>query len=169
MEKSYNYKQCQSLFGYAAEVHKRSGGICQLCDAGSTELNFNLWRQLTVEHIIGKSEGGYLSQIKEAVRKRFPELSNEEKVGLAHKIEGINTVTACSFCNSTTSRHRSDVNLGDFIVKSVGTDTDLLEQIAQKLETILKDKRQEVGWKLLSIQNEYENNIKPTLEITRRK
>ena len=27
MEKEYNYKNCQSLFGYASNVHERSGVI----------------------------------------------------------------------------------------------------------------------------------------------
>ena len=26
----YDYRQCQSLFGYASEVHRRWGGTCQL-------------------------------------------------------------------------------------------------------------------------------------------
>ena len=46
--KEYDYRNCQSLFGYATEVHQRSGGVCQLCDAGATGLDFDLWRQLTV-------------------------------------------------------------------------------------------------------------------------
>jgi pentatricopeptide repeat protein len=43
------------LFGYAAKVHERSGGICQLCGAGRVELAFDLWRQMTVEHLIGEA------------------------------------------------------------------------------------------------------------------
>ena len=31
MTQRYDYRNCQSLFGYAARVHERSGGICQLC------------------------------------------------------------------------------------------------------------------------------------------
>lgn len=41
----YDYRNRQSLFGNAAEVHGRSGGICQLCGCGSRELDFDLWRQ----------------------------------------------------------------------------------------------------------------------------
>ena len=51
----YGHRNCQSLFGYAAKVHERSGGVCQLCDAGAVELGFDLWRQMTVEHLIGKA------------------------------------------------------------------------------------------------------------------
>src|SRR5205807_243716 len=57
----YDYRNCQSLFGYAAKVHERSGGVCQLCSAGAAGLDFDLWRQMTVEHLIGESQGGYLS------------------------------------------------------------------------------------------------------------
>jgi hypothetical protein len=46
----YDYRNCQSLFGYAARVHERSGGVCELCGARSSVLDFDLWRQLTVEH-----------------------------------------------------------------------------------------------------------------------
>jgi hypothetical protein len=47
--KDYDYRNCQSLFGYAAKVHERSGGVCQLCGAGGPEVDFDFWRQLTVE------------------------------------------------------------------------------------------------------------------------
>ena len=53
----YDYRNCQSLFGYAAKVHERSGGVCQLCGAGTAGLDFDLWRQMTVEHLIGESQG----------------------------------------------------------------------------------------------------------------
>ena len=41
----YDYRNCQSLFGYAAKVHERSGGVCQLCGAGTGGLDFDLWRR----------------------------------------------------------------------------------------------------------------------------
>lgn len=71
----YNHRQCQSLFGYAKNVHERSGCICQLCDCGSgEEISFELWRQMTVEHLIGRFQGGYLDRIGEAITERFPAL-----------------------------------------------------------------------------------------------
>jgi hypothetical protein len=69
--KDYDYRNCRSLFGYAAEVHELSGGVCQLC-AGGLEVDFDFWRQLTVEHLIGEAQGGYLGQIDAALRARFP-------------------------------------------------------------------------------------------------
>ena len=53
----YNYRNCQSLFGYAAKVHERSGGVCQLCGAGTAGLDFDLWRQMTVEHLLSAGVG----------------------------------------------------------------------------------------------------------------
>jgi hypothetical protein len=69
---TYDYRNCQSLFGYAADVHERSGGICQLCGCGSREPDFDLWRQMTVEHLVGESQGGYRGQIERALVARFP-------------------------------------------------------------------------------------------------
>jgi hypothetical protein len=105
--RKYNHKQCQSLFGYAAAVHIRSKGKCQLCGCGSSTLDFDLWRQMTVEHLIGKSQGGYLKQIRTSVALRFPDLLPTERESLSQRLDALNTVTACSFCNSTTSR---DIN-----------------------------------------------------------
>ncbi len=106
----YNYKNCQSLFGYSADVHIRCKGVCQLCGCGGDPINFDLWRQMTVEHLIGKSQGGYLKQIKQSVSDKFPHYSSENVTNLSKKLDAINTVTACQFCNSTTSRDVCIVN-----------------------------------------------------------
>jgi hypothetical protein len=100
---------------YAAEVHWRSGGVCELCDAGVTELDFDLWRQMTVEHLIGESQGGYVKQISASLAGRFPRLGAAEVALLAAEIDAANTVTACSFCNSTTSRDRAAVSMTKLI------------------------------------------------------
>ena len=34
MKGTYDYRNCESLFGYAASAHVRSGSICQLCGCG---------------------------------------------------------------------------------------------------------------------------------------
>ena len=121
MNKRYNYRNCQSLFGYAQDVHKRSGGICQLCGAGMGEpSSFDLWRQLTVEHLVGASQGGYIKEIRVAISKRFPGLSNEEREELALRIDRANTATACSFCNATTSRDRNPKNMAQLISEAKG-------------------------------------------------
>lgn len=102
----YDYRNCQSLFGYAAAVHARSGGICALCGYGEAGIDFDRWRQLTVEHLIGESQGGYRRQIEIDLGRRFPDLAREQVKDRAGDIDAANTVTACSFCNSTTSRFR---------------------------------------------------------------
>ena len=141
MEKKYAYKNCQSLFGYAESVHKRSGGICQLCGCGAgKEINFDLWRQMTVEHLIGKSQGGHIRQIREALVNRFPELPLEEYNLLAKRIDDANTVTACSFCNSSTSR---------------------------ELNGVLSKKRAKIQWKLVSIRPTFDEHIQPEKQKTR--
>jgi hypothetical protein len=45
--------------------------VCQICGAGGPEVNFDLWRQLTVERLIGESQGGYLRQIDAALKTRL--------------------------------------------------------------------------------------------------
>ncbi len=118
MSGEYNYRNCQSLFGYAYDVHQRSGGICQLCGAGGAEPSFDLWRQLTVEHLIGKKQGGYLKDIKHLVSEFFPELDATAQVKLARAIDAKNTVTACSFCNSSTSRNVS-ISMRELVAAAV--------------------------------------------------
>ena len=100
MNKIYDYRNCQSLFGYATSVHIRSGGVCQLCECGyesEAKINFDLWRQMTVEHLIGESQGGYLKQIRNTLSKRFPGLSLDKIENIAKQIDESNTVSACGF------------------------------------------------------------------------
>jgi hypothetical protein len=93
----YDHRNCQSLFGYAAKVHERSGGVCELCDCGSERPDFDLWRQMTVEHLIGESQGGYLRQIAASLAEHLPELPPAALDALARRIDEANTIAACSF------------------------------------------------------------------------
>lgn len=52
---------------------------CALCDCGGEPLPFEMWRQMTVEHLIGKSQQGYLKDIRGLVRTRFPESTESEQ------------------------------------------------------------------------------------------
>jgi len=165
MNKRYNYRNCQSLFGYAQDVHKRSGGICQLCGAGMGEpSSFDLWRQLTVEHLVGASQGGYIKEIRVVISKRFPGLSNEEREELALRIDGANTATACSFCNATTSRDRNPENMAQLISEAKGEPDAAVNEVLLKLEEVLKRKRISVRWKLDSIREAFYSMIKPELD-----
>ncbi len=160
----YDYRNCQSLFGYAAAVHQRSGGICQLCGAGSNDLDFDLWRQLTVEHLIGESQGGYLRQISAALAQRFPGMSPTSLTALARRIDAANTITACSFCNSTTSRNRAPVAMTEAIQRAPdGSAEDIYEHVAADLQAILATKRSEARWKLEAVRKAFDSLVVPSL------
>lgn len=168
MEKKYAYKNCQSLFGYAESVHKRSGGICQLCGCGAgKEINFDLWRQMTVEHLIGKSQGGHIRQIREALVNRFPELPLEEYNLLAKRIDDANTVTACSFCNSSTSREAHSKSMAQLINDTQGTPDEIVAIVVEELNGVLSKKRAKIQWKLVSIRPTFDEHIQPELQKTR--
>jgi len=157
--KKYNYKNCQSLFGYSAEVHIRCKGVCQLCGCGGEPLDFDLWRQMTVEHLIGKSQGGYLKQIREEVKEKFPELSEAGVDLLSKEIDEINTVTGCQFCNSTTSRDISEVSMSELFSKSAKTRDSILENISSACDDILKKKQSSVKWKLESVAAAFNEHV----------
>jgi hypothetical protein len=164
----YDYRNCQSLFGYAAKVHERSGGVCQLCGAGAGGLDFDLWRQMTVEHLIGESQGGYLSQILASLAGRFPELSAAERAELAGQIDAANTVTACSFCNATTSRAQAPTSMTALIETAPdGTPEDIRRQVTAGLDGILAAKRKEVAWKLASVRKAFDSRVAPGLADAR--
>ncbi|MGH8989260.1 MAG: hypothetical protein ACRDXC_11840 [Acidimicrobiales bacterium] len=164
----YDYRNCQSLFGYAADVHVRSGGICQLCGCGSRELDFDLWRQMTVEHLIGESQGGYLKQIEVALTARFPRLGPSGVAELARRIDHANTVTACSFCNSMTSRTRAAISMEEAIQDAPdGTTEEIYQAVTAGLQQVLEDKRRDVRWKLNSVRRGFDEPVEPRLRSTR--
>ena len=159
MDRPYNYKSCQSLFGYAVDVHVRSRGQCQLCGCGGPPLDFHLWRQMTVEHLLGRSQGGYLQQIRESVAKRFKDLPETDQHELSKRIDALNTVTACSFCNSTTSRDVSAESMTDLILRTKGTPSDVVAAVEAELGVVLARKRRDVQWKLEAVQKAFEREV----------
>lgn len=157
--KKYNYRNCQSLFGYSAEVHIRCNGRCQLCGCGGPPLDFDLWRQMTVEHLIGKSQGGYLNEIRLLVDAKFSDYTDVEKEKLARKIDAANTVTACQFCNSTTSRDSNDVSMHDLFAASKPDSKAILKSVEMVCKEILKRKQQSVRWKLESVREAFQEHV----------
>lgn len=157
----YDYRNCQSLFGYAARVHARSGGACQLCDADGGSARFDFWRQLSVEHLIGESQGGYLREIKTAVASRFPELVPAEAATLVEQLDELNTVTACQFCNSTTSRTRTDVSMSE-LIGCAESPEGAIADTRRACEEVLEAKRSDVAWKLNSVRKAYDELIVQT-------
>jgi hypothetical protein len=165
----YNHLNCQSLFGYALQVHERSGGVCELCFAGSTEpISFDFWRQLTVEHLIGASQGGYLKAISETLRRLFPNLPAEDLATLARRLDIANTITACSFCNSTTSRNKTDKSMEQILTEATGSPDEVVDFVSRQLDVVLAQKRADVRWKLDSVRQAFESEVVPRLEETRR-
>src|SRR5262245_48862922 len=157
---TYDYKNCQSLFGYAAEVHVRSRGQCQLCLCGGPPLDFHLWRQMTVEHLVGESQGGYLKQIRAAVSARFPGFPAEAQESIARRIDIDNTVTACSFCNSTTSRDINEKSIYGMLHEVQGDVEQVMAHVHRELTSILERKRKDVQWKLASVMEAFEREVR---------
>ena len=166
MGKPYDYRNCLSLFGYAKEVHERSGGICQYCGYGSgMEVSFDLWRQLTVEHIIGESGGGYPRELRATIARLFPTLTYMEQMRVLEEINKANTVTACSFCNSMTSRDALP-SMEELLRQASegGIDVEIISvTIAGMLEVILDMKRQRVLEKLEAVQKAFYEQVEPRL------
>jgi hypothetical protein len=121
---------------------------------------------MTVEHLIGESQGGYLYQITEALSRKYPELSAESLENMAKSIDQANTVSSCSFCNASTSRSRNSVSMTELIRKAVGTPDEVVAAVKKELNTILEQKKSVIQWKLSSIKKAFETEIRPALEIS---
>lgn len=126
-------------------------------------MNFDLWRQMTVEHIIGKSQGGYLHQIREAVGVRFPDLSDEAQDAIAQRLDEENTVTACSFCNSTTSRNINQRSMSVVLSEAIGNADEVIAYAKLEFQRILEAKRRNVQWKLAAVRQAFELEVVPKL------
>ena len=165
--KPYAFKNCSSLFGYSASTHVRSGGTCTLCTGGEGRLDFDFWRQLTVEHLVGQSQGGKIKDIKALVGKFFPDLDIEEAREFANQINDLNTVTACHFCNATTSRMRSAHSMREIIQSGAGDLETTVINVRAACEQVLRHKQKSVKWKLASVRQAFDREVKPNLEATR--
>ena len=164
----YDYRNCTSLFGYASAAHVRSGGICALCGFGGREIDFDAWRQLTVEHLIGESQGGYKREILAALTSRFPTREAGELGELAAHLDRLNTVTACSFCNSTTSRTMAPASMRDVISDGPDDLDGLVVAVTDAVRAALTRKREDVAWKLASVRAAFESLVAPSLRDARR-
>ena len=165
MEKPYNYRNCQSLFGYALNVHKRSGGICQFCGCNAGEkVDFDLWRQLSVEHIIGRIRGGDVKDIRIAIAHRFPELSPAERERLVQRIDESNTVTACGFCNSMTSQHdKHGKKISEILDGAKGSPDEIVDMILLEICKMFEEKRVDVRRKIEAVRVSFDSLVQPDL------
>lgn len=119
-----------------------------------------MWRQMTVEHIVGKSQGGYLKQIRTAVEPRFPELTPAAREALSQRIDALNTITACSFCNATTSRDVSGKTMAELLHEVQGSADDVMAYLANELRLVLERKRKDVQWKLVSVKSAFQAEVR---------
>lgn len=147
-----------------------------MCGCGNgTVVDFDFWRQMTVEHLIGKSEKGYRVDIRKAVSRIFSVLpdivAEDSKVldDITDTIDEANTVTACSFCNSMTSRRKNKKTMEDILVATTGTKDERVEQVRDELKKVLEKKQQEVQRKLMVIREVFGENVKPELQRKRNK
>lgn len=165
----YDHRNLQSLFGYGRRVHAASGGICQLCGYGAgVTADPDLWRQLTVEHLIGEKQGGHLGRVRTALGRRFPQLRTAELRELAVRVEVANMVSACHFCNSMTSREVAPTTM-EAVIESAAGDTpdEMLMAIAARLQPILDGKRQRVRRKLDVVTKAFHAEIAEELNAAR--
>lgn len=170
----YNPNSCQSLLGYGRPVHKRSGGICKYCNFGKDSVNFDAWRQLSVDHIIPArlfpGEGKTLSSI-------FPNLPNEELKTLAGLIDDINLVTACNFCNSMTSRMPNisveeilvQDNFGEVFSVDDPNIQQMLNRLQERVNEVLPMKRKYVRERLKRLCKTFETDIRYELYEARKR
>ena len=114
---------------------------------------------MTVEHLIGKSQGGYLKQIRELVDIHFARLPSIDKESLAKEIDTMNTVTACQFCNSTTSRDNSEKSMYQLFEESNGQKELLLSSLQLLFKQVLNKKKATVDWKLASVKEAFEEHV----------
>lgn len=94
---------------------------------------------------------------------RFSELAAEQIEALASEIDAANTATACSFCNSTTSRTRDPRSMSELIANCPDGADEAAKAIAPEfeLEQVLGAKRADVRWKLASVRRAYDQKIAP--------
>ena len=114
---------------------------------------------MTVEHLIGRTQGGYLEQIRQSVEIGFQNLSIEERSALAVEIDNLNRVTSCSFCNSMTSQSINGKSMLELIQDARGNSTHFLELLRKELEEVLQRKRMEVQHKLQSVRQAYKEQV----------
>lgn len=163
MGNNYDPKNCQSLFGYGKAAHERSGGICEYCGLGASELDFDIWRQFSVDHVIP-------ARLLHNIRDKFPRFDKKTAQVLEERINRINLVTACNFCNSMTSRMPFPVDdiLCDDRFNDVTSIEDesvqsMLRNIELRVQNIKAIKRIYVQERLAEIRSEFRKNVEPML------
>ena len=100
-----------------------------------------------------------MKQIQSLVATRFNNITVDEQNDISRKIDALNTVTACSFCNSTTSRNVSEKTMEQLLNVVQGSPEEVISYIASELQMVLARKRKDVEWKLASIRKAFETEV----------
>ncbi|MBC8087028.1 MAG: hypothetical protein H7Z40_07155 [Phycisphaerae bacterium] len=98
-----------------------------------------------------------------SIAERFPTLTNVERKALVATIDAMNTVSAYSFCNSTTSQDACEFTMRELLFKVDGDSDAVIAALNVQLQKILERKRASVAWKLQSVRRAYESSVLPAL------
>jgi hypothetical protein len=79
---------------------------------------------------------------------------------------GVDTVTACSFCNATTSRDITAKSMPELMREAGSTPEEVTAGLPKKLQDILQRKRDSVKWKLESVRDAFEQEVSAKLSGT---
>ena len=165
-ELKWNPRNCQSLLGYAEEVHRRCCYQCVYCEYGGPDITFPAWRQLSLEHVIPAKWLDWTA-IRGLLHNGF-EVSDQEWPKLRRAIEEECCGTACHFCNSVTSQygrgheetHRKFLAI--FASPELRSHTGprdrekaLLKRITQLRIEVLCEKKSVASQKLILLENEF--------------
>jgi len=187
-------KEAEPWVGYYDEVHRKSGGICVYCDYGKGKLDFDLWRQLSLEHVIPEAwlDWKLLQGLLERLLAPYPiDLFERRKRGstelpksrkLRQDIEIACCATACHSCNSMASgferRHGTDYRRRFFdifkspsIKKANGFDDQreaILEDIRGLQDEILGIKKRDVKKRIQDLRRHFDDHIRSGLAANRR-
>ena len=110
----------QSALGYGRPVYEVCACQCLYCGFGAgnampSETNYDIWRQLTVEHIVPQGWWPNTRQqrmlLDQAIAAHLG-IPNTDASCLRQEIEDMNRVTACHNCNSLTSRYPTQARQG---------------------------------------------------------
>jgi hypothetical protein len=103
------------------------------------------------------------SQRRSAVAACFGRLNPSARRALSDRAARTNLVTACQFCNSTTSRDIAPFTMDDPIADLPDDPDEAVARLAQELQPILESKRRIAQWKLRSVHRAFCDDIGPSL------
>ena len=95
------------------------------------------------------------------IRKKF-DIGELEAKELASRLEMENTVSACSFCNSTTSRDQNERTM-DQVLLSSETEEEMIGAVRSEAAKVLTRKRRNVKWKLESVRERFNTVVRAQL------